>query len=138
MWILDKLKEKGLIDTECKKSPAPLPQDKRRCRKCGNEEMQAVGAFYGGWSHQETVFDYQCPNCGKMITLETHRGVHGGILLFFLLVELIFFFFADSPNFTGYGLWAAFFISLFLGFNADDWFLYPVMKKQSLKGILNK
>lgn len=129
MGLWNKLKEKGIIDTERKTSPASLPLDARRCHKCGCQEMQASGAFYGGWSHQETVFDYQCPNCGHIVTLESHRSFHGSILLFFLLLELIIFFLDDFPNYIAYGLWSSFFIGLFLWLNADNWFFYPVVKK---------
>jgi hypothetical protein len=93
----------------------------RRCRKCQQPTMEAVGADQAGWGKNE---NYRCKQCGHEHVVVKVGGVNLACFTFLLLVGAIFFF-ADSPDIIVYGTWAMFFIGLLLWFNADDWFLYP-------------
>lgn len=119
MRFMEWLREKRIIERGRKASSAPLPEDVRRCKKCGDPGMRAVGAFLGGWSHRETVFDYQCPTCGHTVTIESHGSFHRGIIYFFLLLELIVFLFDDSPAYMTYAVFALIFLALLFLFKPD-------------------
>lgn len=127
MRFIKWLENKGLIEQGRKKSSVTLPEDTRRCKKCGNPGMRAVGAFLGGWSHRETVFDYQCPKCGHKVTIESHSSFHRGIVYFFLLLELVIFLSDDSPSYLIYSVFAAIFIALIILFRSDER-KYPVTR----------
>lgn len=119
MRVLRWLEARGWIERGRRKSSLPLPRETRRCKKCGDPGMYAVEAFLGGWSHRETIFAYKCPACGHRVTVESHGSFHRGIVYFFLFLELVVFFFDDSPSYPVYILCAAFFAALLYLFRPE-------------------